>query len=425
MTRGEWEIERLVPGGDGFTRFPDGRVGFATGAVPGDLIRVSREKRHKSWVRAEEWTLVRKGPERVAPACPVAESCGGCDWMHLRHSAQLTHKASILAEALARTGGFRELGPIEVVGAGPELGYRTRLRLHIDEAGRLGLYEKRSHRIVEIPGCPVSAPGVEAALAEVRAAAVGRQLALAAWSELEIRVAPAGPPVTLAFRRRDPQRDRSEDEAALLEGLASRFPVLEIGDEPPPASDQRWPLPGGIELHVPPGGFVQVNWSVNEKLVTALVEGAAKREARRFLDLYCGAGNFTLPLLMAGLEGIGVERTGASIRAARRAARAAGLRDDSFIAADVLHELERRARRHEAFDLVVLDPPRTGARDGAPNLLALAPRHIAFCSCDPVTMARDLKLLCAGGYSLEHVTGFDMFPQTHHVEALAWLARRN
>jgi 23S rRNA (uracil1939-C5)-methyltransferase len=329
------------------------------------------------------------------------------------------------SQGLAARRSFRDLGPIDVVSAGPELGYRTRLRLHVDEAGRLGLYEKRSHRIVEIPGCPVSSPGIDTALGEIRAAANGRQLALAAWSELEIRVAPAGPPVTLALRRRDPARKRSEDEAALLDELASRFPVVEIGDEPPPASDQRWPLPGGIELHVPPGGFVQVNWAVNEKLVAALVEGATTRQVRRFLDLYCGAGNFTLPLLMAGLDGVGIERTGASIRAARRAARAADLRDDSFIAADVLHELERRARRHEPFDLVVLDPPRTGARDGAPNLLALAPRYIAFCSCDPVTMARDLKLLCGGGYELERVTGFDMFPQTHHVEALAWLARRD
>jgi len=422
VTNANWTIERLVPGGDGLARLPDGRIGFATGAVPGDLIRVGTLEQHKSWVRARDWELLRPSERRVQPSCVVAERCGGCDWMHLERAAQLEGKAVILREALTRTGGIRQLpGPVPVVTAGPDFGYRLRLRLHVDEAGRVGLYEKRSHDIVEISGCPVADPEIEAALRTLRQLAAERPRAMSYWSEVEIRVAPAGPRLTLALQPRARDAPRDSDVEKLQEELAARWLVSAHGEDARPEADQRFPLPGGIEMRSPPGGFVQVNWAVNLELVGAVVTGALERGARNFLDLYCGAGNFTLPLLAAGLEGTGVERAGATIRAARRAARDARLVDDSFVAADVSHELERRARRGEQLDLVVIDPPRSGAREAMPYLIRLASRHVALCSCDPVTLARDLRALIKGGYALESVVGFDMFPQTHHLEALAWL----
>ncbi len=181
-------------------------------------------------------------------------------------------------------------------------------------------------------------------------------------------------------------------------------------------------LPGGqtTRLFID-GGFVQVNWAVNLELVSALVEGARERGIASFVELYAGAGNFTLPLLRAGLTGVAIEHAGASIRAARRAARAQGMSDDAFVAGDAPRELERRAKQKP--DLVLLDPPRTGAREAVKPLLALGPRFIAFCACDPVTLARDVKMLAAA-YALDSVTAFDMFPHTHHVETLLWLRRR-
>lgn len=424
MSAEEWVIERLVPGGDGLSRLSDGRIGFATGAIPGDRIRPTQLVRHKSWVRAEKWQLLAAGPARVEPRCQLADLCGGCDWMHLERSAQVAAKSAILREALTRTGGFRTLpADIQVVTAGEAFGYRTRLRLHVDSKGKFGLYEKRSHRVVELAACPVSADQVQHALCELRDVAARHPGAFAQWAELELRAAPAGPPITLTLRRREPELDLTEPARRLLEELCERFTTAELGTEPPSAHDQRWSLPGGIELRSPPGGFVQVNWAINQALVEALVRGARARDVHRFCDLYCGAGNFTLPLLAAGLEGLGIEQASGSIRAARRAARAAGLSDQSFIAADVTSELERRAAHREQFDLVVLDPPRAGARESIPLVAKLAPRFIAMCSCDPVTLARDLKSLREAGYELTEVTGFDMFPQTHHVEALAWMQR--
>ena len=197
MTAAIWRIERLVPGGDGFLRLDDGRAGFAEGALPGDRIRVLAVKQHKSWMRAERWELVAPGPERVAAPCPMADACGGCEWMHLARPAQIAAKASLVREALERTGGLRDLPAIELRTVGPDLGYRCRLRLHVDADGRVGLYAKKSHRLVEIPGCPVSAREVEDALGRLREVARPHTGVLARWSEIEIRTAPAGPPLTL------------------------------------------------------------------------------------------------------------------------------------------------------------------------------------------------------------------------------------
>ncbi len=424
MSREEWAIEQMVPGGDGMARLSDGRIAFATGAVPGDRIVVKHATRHKSWVRADDWELSSPGPERVEPACAVANECGGCDWMHLARSAQLAAKESIIRQALGRTGGFRSLpDSIPIHTAGGDFGYRGRIRLHVNDKGELGLYAKASHRLIVLPGCPVSAPEIEQTLAELRALGELHPGGLAHWSEIEIRVAPAGPRVTLHLRARETEREPSAASRALLAALTERYPVLEVGEDGDPRADQRWPLPGGVELRAPPGGFTQVNWEVNQLLVAAVVDGAKARGVERFLDLYCGAGNFTLPLMAAGLSGVGIERSGGSIRAARRAARDARLSDDSFVAADVEGEVERLARRKEHFDLLLLDPPRTGAREAMPHLVALGAPFVAICSCDPVTLARDLKSLAATGYALDAVAGYDMFPHTHHVETLAWMRR--
>ncbi len=173
---------------------------------------------------------------------------------------------------------------------------------------------------------------------------------------------------------------------------------------------------------MPGGGFNQVNWAVNQLLVQALLDGAQRASALSFCDLYCGAGNFSLPLLARGLVGLGIESSRSAIAAAKRAAKEQALPSARFIAGDVRVELERLART-DRFDLVVLDPPRSGARDVLSELIRRGPRHIAYCACDPVTLARDLRSLCDAGYSLEQVMGFDMFPQTHHFETLAWLRR--
>ncbi len=409
MSDGIWTVERLVPGGDGLARCPDGRVAFVPGGLPGDRILPLRLRERPRHVHVLSWELVEPGPDRVEPPCPLGGRCGGCDWMCLAVPAQRRAKARLLEDALRRIGKLEaQVAAPEPIG--PDLGYRTRLRLHGDR-GRLGLFERSSRRLVPLDACPVSAPPIEEALA-----LLGRRLprGLPGVVDLELRTAPLGDPViAVCTTDRLPRIGRE-----LLGRLAQDLPVVidgtPLGREP----DQRWPLTDSLELRVPATGFVQVNLAVNRALVAAVVEGAHRRGARTFVDLYCGAGNFSLPLLVEGLTGVGVEASEDACRSADSGAREAGL-PGRFLAGDVpavLPELD-------APDLLVLDPPRTGARDALPAILALAPATVAYVSCDPATLARDLRELVAGGYDLEEVRAFDMFPHTHHVEALAWLSR--
>lgn len=415
----DWTIEKLVPGGAGFLRLANGKGAFAAGALPGERIRVAAAEDHHAYLRATRWSLLEASPDRVQPSCPVQGSCGGCDLMTLRYPAQLSAKVGILRDALTRTGRFDALPELTFVAAERPLAYRTRIRLHVADNARLGFFAHNSRELVEIPGCQVALPELDSALHALRSIASRHRGALASFSQAELRVAPAGPRLAL---RLVPAERGSDANSALIRDLSEAFRVS-IGDRSPaPEHDQRYPLPGGVELRASGPTFTQVNWAVNERLVQALLDGAELRQVGTFCDLYCGAGNFSLPLLKRGLIGVGIEGSKPAILAAQRSAAEHSLIGARFIAGDVKETLADLPDA-DAFDLVVLDPPRSGAREVIPELIRRAPRFIAYCACDPVTLARDLRTLCDSGYSLSEVSGFDMFPQTHHFETLAWLSR--
>jgi 23S rRNA (uracil1939-C5)-methyltransferase len=281
----------------------------------------------------------------------------------------------------------------------------------------LGFFAARSRELVEIPGCLVADPELDRALARLRALFAQHRSASRCFVEAELRVAPSGPRVSLMLT---PRAERLEGATALLSALAELFHVSVAGRAEDPESDQRFPLPGGVELRAPAQAFTQVNWSVNRALVQAVLDGAERRAARTFCDLYCGAGNFSLPLLARGLRGVGIEASKGAIAAAKRALTEQRLGEARFIQGDVRAALSQLSHA-ERFDLMVLDPPRMGAREVLGEIVRRAPAHIAYCACDPVTLARDLRTLCEQGYALDEITGFDMFPQTHHFETLVWL----
>ena len=415
----EWKVEKLVPGGAGFLRLANGQGAFAPGALPGERIRVEAAEDHQAYLRATRWQLLEPSPDRVKPVCPVQGSCGGCDLMILDYPAQLAQKLGILRDALTRIGRFEALPELGFVAADEPLGYRSRIRLHIANDGRIGFFAAESRELVEIPGCRVAHPELDQALLALRSITTQYRSELVSFSELELRVAPAGPRLALRLL---PAARRYGDATALVAALSRVFQVS-IGERSSaPEHDQRFPLPGGIELRVSGAAFTQVNWTVNQRLVQALLDGAEQRRVGTFCDLYCGAGNFSLPLLARGMSGVGIEGSKPAIAAAKRAATEQGLTRVRFIAGDVKEALAKLPRA-DSFDLVLLDPPRSGAREVLPELIRRAPPHIAYCACDPVTLARDLRTLCDSGYVLSELSGFDMFPQTHHFETLAWLAR--
>lgn len=414
----EWTIEKLVPGGAGFARRADGSAAFAHGVAPGERIRVNQLRSRKGYTEAVSFALLTRAEARVEPSCPVADRCGGCDWLHLSYAAQLTNKAALLAEALRRTGGFRELPPIAVQPSARETRYRQRVRLHIDAVGRVGFFEARSHRLVEVDSCPAIRPELDQALAEFVRVTRRFPAAASSFEQAELSCSAQAPERAVFLW---PRRGSAGATGPFLAALRPSFAVAVLGQKP--EFSQRYALSEAVELEVLPGAFVQVNWEVNLVLVRAIVAGARERSAARFIDLYAGAGNFSLALAAAGLSGIAVEAHPDAALSARRSLARYGFAVE-VVRADIRRALTELAGRASEPDLLVLDPPRAGAAEVVSGLAALRPRHIAYVACDPVTLARDLRALTELGYELRSIDGFDMFPGTHHVEALAWLELR-
>jgi tRNA/tmRNA/rRNA uracil-C5-methylase (TrmA/RlmC/RlmD family) len=382
-------------------RLPDGSVGFVEGAYPGDVVRPLDLVRKRDFTRVTRFELVQPSPDRVHAACPVVDACGGCDWMKLERSVELREKGRLVAQALERTGGVRLAALPEVVTAGAELGYRSRVRLHVDERGRVGFFSRGTHRLVEVPGCPVAEPEVERGIACVRGVAEDSPGAIERFESIEVRLRAEGGLAFLAFLREASRTGTRSAEHLVLERLRAH---------------------GSATLGRAGAEFSQVNRAVNDLLVERVVAGARARKLETFVDLYAGSGNFGVPLARAGMRGVCVERDRSSVARARERASRESL-ELSAIAADTVTGLAELRRSRRACDLVVLDPPRAGAKEAVAGIVALEPRVIAYVACDPVTLARDLRAFGASGFGVAAVTCFDMFPRTHHVETLAWLER--
>lgn len=412
-------IDKLVPGGAGYARLSDGRSAFVDGALPGDRVRVERQLEKKGYVEVVRFTLDQPGPERISPPCAIAEACGGCDWMALDYRAQREHKAALIAEALERTGRLRVAAPIEIVSAGEPLAYRLRARLHVDLEGRVGFFGRRTQVLVPVPACAVADTALNevlrsfAELAERPRRLLGRHV-----RTVDLRVVPEGGGLEVELEPRQGETPGGAFLDELRQALGER---VHVGVATARRSGlRRYPLPGGGFLRVPSAGFTQVNWAVNAALVAAVVARARKQRAARFLDLYAGVGNFSVPLALAGFGGVAIELDRTAVAAQREALREQGLAGVEVVAGDVPTALARNRSKLAGVEFVLLDPPRAGAKDALAPLAALRPSLIGYVACDPVTLGRDARRLVDAGFELESVVGFDMFPQTHHVETLAW-----
>ncbi|HTM46660.1 MAG TPA: hypothetical protein VL137_17010 [Polyangiaceae bacterium] len=417
-----FRVEKLVPGGMGYARLANGKVALVSGVVPNDRIEVISGSEHKGHTEVTQWKLLEASAERVEPVCPVASRCGGCDWMMIAAQAQHAAKISLLKEALTRTGKFSELPEIAFVPSDNALGYRSRIRLQVSHSGAVGFFSQQSHELVEAERCAVATDAVNDALIRLRAISRLHPKALGAFAHVEIRSTPEGE-VSLFFVRSPEERTQTIDSSNFFNALSSEFVVCTEQQQRDQSKWQRYALTPNISLKAPPGTFTQVNWQVNQRLIGQVVQGARSRQLGRFLELYCGSGNFTLPLLANGFSGLAVESGRQAIAAAKSAALEQTLNPETFLALDVGSFLASEVGKDARYDWLLIDPPRAGIKAGIEAVSQLAKRHIAICSCDPVTLARDLRRLVDLGFALESITAFDMFPQTHHVETLVWLKR--
>jgi 23S rRNA (uracil1939-C5)-methyltransferase len=337
--------------------------------------------------------------------------------MHLSLKGQKQAKLEILHDALRRVGGALPLpDKIAYVCHGDGLAYRSRLRLHVDRDGRVGFLSPRSKEVVPVGRCLVAEPLLNTALAQLAEPSERGKRLLQLCDQLELRTAELEPRLIARLIPRPKFLLQAEHFESLFPPGTRIVIAGSVADE---RMLQYYALPGDMMLSAPASAFTQVNRGINYSMVQDLVKAVVLRNLHSFVDAYAGAGNFTLPLLASGLEGESIDCMPAGILAARSVARDRGLPFDGFQAGDAKAMLESFVRAGRQFDLVLLDPPRHGAKDVLPAAQGLRPRCVALVACDPVSLARDVASLAAAGGTMEQLTVYDMFPQTHHMEVLA------
>jgi 23S rRNA (uracil1939-C5)-methyltransferase len=382
----EVEIERVLPGGVGLAH-TEGLTVFVSLAAPGDILRtrIDRVQGKISFASIQE--VLKPSPVRVEPPCPYFGRCGGCDFQQLTYEAQLDTKVEIVRDCLRRIGKIET--PLEIpISASPsQWHYRARANWQVDSVAKLiGYFERGSKRVCDVEYCAVLVPELQEALEKVR------QEILADSDKLQLRDIDA---VT---------GDEGMSVVPPFAGFKTSIVSRHIGNE---------------TYYFSADAFFQVNHELLEPLLT---ESLGNANGQTAVDLYCGVGLFTLPLARRFERVTGVEAHPKATEFARRNIEAANLLNAKVVTARVGDWLNQHAGSHGPVDFLLLDPPRTGCENqDIAGILTLRPAKISYVSCDPATLARDLKKLIAAGYILDSVAAFDMFPQTHHVETVTRL----
>jgi 23S rRNA (uracil1939-C5)-methyltransferase len=406
-------IERLTYGPDALAHHGD-RVVFVPFAAPGDHVRARVVEHHRDWVRAEIEMLMAAGPERTAPPCPVFGRCGGCQWQHVTTAAQRAAKRAIVAEQLARLAGLRDVDVRPLRAAPAAWRYRARITL-LAEGRRLGLQRARSHELVEIADCAITDPMLVATLEAARAWAGALRTAP---RRVTLALAPGGVVFVAGLRVAPTPADVAVTERTLVSDARIRGAVLTGSGARRVVGDPhlRLAVEPDLALEVPADAFTQVYPEANLLLVATVLEVGQFVPGMRVLDLYCGAGNFALPISRRGVAVTGIERADVAVESARANATRLGL-DAAFVCDAAVRGLARLSS--DRLDAIVLDPPRAGAAEVIPPLAARRATRLVYVSCDPATLARDARVLVSRGYRLGRVQPVDLFPQTYHIETVA------
>lgn len=427
------DILSLDHEGHGVARL-DGKVTFVDGALAGERAEISVYRKHAKYNSANAVAILKSSAQRAEPRCRYFGRCGGCSMQHLEASAQVAAKQRVLEENLARIGKVSPkivLRPLH----GPSWGYRSRARLSsrlVNKKGGVlvGFHEKRSSFIADMTSCEILTPDVSALIQPLREL-IGHLSNADRIPQVEIAV---GEHITvLVFRLLEPWTD---DDAARVRGFAEQHRVqVWYQKKGPDTVRPFWPeiapelsysLPEfGLVMPFRPTDFTQVNSAINRALVSRAVRLLQPRAGERIADLFCGLGNFTLPIATSGADVIGIEGSKELVTRARENALLNKLPNAHFEVDNLFEMTPEKLAALGHFDKLLIDPPRSGAIEVVKSLPdSGGPQRIVYVSCDPATLARDAEVLCnVKGYLLEAAGVANMFPHTAHVESIALFTR--
>lgn len=440
-------VTDLDPFGQGVARH-QGKTVFVPGVLPEEQAEVQLTEDKRQYARAELKRLLTRSSQRVAPQCPHFGVCGGCQQQHAHSALQQHSKLNALKKLMTRETG-QDLGEVGLI-AGPAYGYRRRARLALyyyadgrsagskamgnkgtsnKAAGlRMGYRQAQSHDIVDVQACPVLAPTLAALLIPLRTC-LNQLQAVKRLGHVELVLADNGP--LLVLRHLDPLSD------ADTEALRAFAQVQQLAIYLAPETDIVTPLTvtscngetpvytvAGLTLAFSPRDFIQVNDAVNQQMVAQALAWLDIAPQDRILDLFCGMGNFTLPLAQRAAEVVGVEGVAALVAKGRENALRNGLNNATFFHQNLEEDVAQQPWCARGFDKILLDPARAGAAEVMSQIVKLAPKRVVYVSCNPTTLARDSKVLLAAGYELAQVAMLDMFPHTGHLESMALFLQR-
>ena len=418
------EIDALSYGPYGIGRL-DGKAIMVPYTAPGDTVEVRITEEKERYDIGKAIRVLAPSRLRQAPPCPYVGACGGCSWQHLRYDAQLKAKQQSVVDALRRIGrlGDFELRPI--IPSNDEFHYRRRIRLQVGGNRTLGFYGTASHQLVEIGSCLIANDRLNGALDSVR-----RWVrALATPIEyVEIVAGDEPEEIVVVARAIGPFAPNDEPACANLSGEGKQIRGLIVG-----GADWRrvWDkaaisvsLLADLSLSLDADVFTQVNAEGNRSILKLLLAAGDFQSRDRVLELYCGGGNFTLPIAQRTKEIVAVEGYRSSIANGKLNAQKNSIDNIRWICSAVPKAVAELKRKREQFTKIVLDPPRAGAKGLDADLAALRANQIFYISCNPTTLARDLAALTTHGYKLRMIQPIDLFPQTFHVEILAVIEQR-
>ena len=421
----------------GVGRLEDGRVVFVPGALQGETVSVEITKAAARYCEAALCAVLEPSEDRVTPDCPYSGACGGCSGRHMCYQATLAVKQKGVRDALERIGGLVNPEVRPILGCAEPNGTRNKVEFAVGRrSGQpvVGMMASGSRDVIAISECRQAQPPIDEAL-KWAAGSIGTMPNAAHIRNLVCRSNRAGE-LMLIFCADAPIQ---ADVARMLPQLRRTLPALTSVHFVRQKNRPAQPLDGtceklfgadtlretllGLRFDISPQSFFQVNAAQAERLYAAAIEAAGSCES--VLDAYCGAGTISLCASRVARRVTGVEIYAPAVEDAKRNARLNGLEERArFICADAARELPARAGRGERFDVVLLDPPRKGVDEKALQaVMRAAPKRVVYVSCDPATLARDVKILTAGGYEFRYAQPVDMFPYTGHVETVVLMSR--
>jgi len=426
------QIHGISGMGQGIGRLPDGITVFIPSALPGETVTAKITQKKKRFAFAELLSVDQPAAERIGPACPFADKCGGCAFQHASYDAELEWKRDAVEQTLRRIGG-QDITVEPIDRPEQEFHYRNRVVWHVSHSMQLGFFEEKSHRLIEGNCLLLEEPLLKYTEA-LRKILPQHKKDLQGLKHIALRCDHNGE-VLITFVTEQPIRiwealiSKLEAEgltpAAVWENSGEAVYSVYGADWKQIAGDEFTDIVAGNRLEIAPAAFLQVNRREAERLYALAKEFAGLTGNEKVFDLYAGGGSIGLSLAKDAAEVIAVENYGPAAEAAERNARRNNCSNFRIYNRDTEVILPELVRQGVRADVAVLDPPRAGC-DGAAleAILEAAPKRIVYISCDPATLARDLKILTAEHYELKRVKPVDLFSRTAHVETAALLIRR-